>query len=252
MVGTSRIATSDPKTIDCTLGIEPDANIFYDISELETYDPILPKAYFSLWTRQTNSSAGLAVQDEFCPNVTTLAQAREFGLSYVLVPHDDAAPPGSAKRATIRVPNPVPGDVFAKPPAALDLYEIPGSSVATFSAADGRSTPLRISSNNPAQMTLTTESSQPGELRVRVTDIPGWHATIDGRSVPLQRSSVYGLELRVPAGTQRVELKYWPLPFTVGILIAALAVLVLALLLVWQRRRSRRLGTNEAAVAPQA
>jgi uncharacterized membrane protein YfhO len=101
-------------------------------------------------------------------------------------------------------------------------------------------------------MTLTTESSQPGELRVRVTDIPGWHATIDGRSVPHQTSSVCGLELRVPAGTQRVELKYWPLPFTVGILIAALAVLFLALLLVWQRRRSRRLGTNEAAVAPQA
>jgi hypothetical protein len=249
IVGKARIATSDPEIINCALGLEPDANIFYGVFELETYDPILPKAYFSLWSQETNSSAGLAVEDEFCPNVTTLAQARAFGLSYLLVPHGDAAPSGSVKRATIQVANPDPGDVFAKPPGALDLYEIPGSSIATFSATGGESSRVRISSSNPARLTLVTRSSEPGQLRVRVTNIPGWRATIDGRSVPLQTSSVYGLELRVPAGTHRVELKYWPFLFTVGIFIAALAVLVLAMLSVWQWYRCRRLGRNEVAVA---
>ena len=154
IVGTGRIATSDPKAIDCSLGIGPDANIFYGISELETYDPILPKAYFSLWTQQTNSSAGSPTYDLFCPNVTTLAQARGFGLSYVLVPHGDPAPPGSVKRSTIQVVNPHPGDPFVTPPGALDLYEIPGSSIATLSTGDGQVHPVRISSSNPARMTL--------------------------------------------------------------------------------------------------
>ena len=250
IVGTDRIATSDPTAIDCTLGIEPDANIFYGISELETYDPILPKAYFSLWSQETNSSGGLAVEDEFCPNVTTLAQARSFGLSYLLVPQGDPAPSGSVKRATIQVANPDPGDVFVKPPGALDVYEIPGSSVATFSTGDGETRPVPISSTNPAQMTLGTRSSQPGELRVRVTNVPGWRATIDGQSVPLIRSSIYGLELRVPAGTHRIELQYSPSLFTVGILIAVLTTLVLAAFLIWGWRRSRRLGTGDGALTP--
>jgi uncharacterized membrane protein YfhO len=107
-----------------------------------------------------------------------------------------------------------------------------------------------ISSTNPAQMTLGTRSSQPGELRVRVTNVPGWRATIDGQSVPLIRSSIYGLELRVPAGTHRIELQYSPSLFTVGILIAVLTTLVLAAFLIWGWRRSRRLGTGDGALTP--
>jgi Bacterial membrane protein YfhO len=240
IVGTGRIATSDPKAIDCSLGIGPDANIFYGISELETYDPILPKAYFSLWTQQTSSSAGSPALDLFCPNVTTLAQARGFGLSYVLVPHGDPAPPGSIKRSTIQVANPDPGDPFVTPPGALDLYGIPGSSIATLSTGDGQVHPVRMSSSNPARMTLVTRSNEAGELRVRVTNVPGWRATIDGKSVPLEPSSVYGLELRVPAGAHRVEFTYWPPLFSLGIVIATVTFLALAALLIWRWRRSRR------------
>ena len=70
-------------------------------------------------------------------------------MDYLLVPQGEPAPPGSVKRATIPVANPQPGDIFAKPPRAEDVYEVPNSGVATLSIGTGATRPVRISAVTP-------------------------------------------------------------------------------------------------------
>ncbi len=62
-------------------------------------------------------------------------------------------------------------------------------------------------------------------LRLRVTALPGWHATIDGHPLALQHWAEGAmLEARVPGGRHVIEAHYWPGLFSAG-LVAALAVL---------------------------
>ncbi len=244
IVGSSRVAADTYEAGSCGFVLKPDANILYGVSELDAYDPILPKAYFSLWRQETHSSPGLPADDQFCPNVTTLGQARGLGVDYLLVPQGEPAPPGSVKRATIPVANPQPGDIFAKPPRAEDVYEVPNSGVATLSIGTGATRPVRISGSNPSRLTIVTVANHAGDLRVRVTALPGWRATIDGQSVPLDRSSIFGLEVRIPAGTHRIELDYWPPLFSAGVIVAVFTALVLAALLIWYWRQARRLKAS--------
>ena len=65
-------------------------------------------------------------------------------------------------------------------------------------------------------------------LRLRLTDVPGWHASIDGRPVPLQSFAGVMLQIEVPAGRHTIELYYWPATFTAGLVLAGCAVVGLA------------------------
>ena len=64
-------------------------------------------------------------------------------------------------------------------------------------------------------------------LRLRLTDEPGWHATIDGRPLALVPYAGVMLQARNPPGNHIVELHYWPETFTAGLILAAGCVLVL-------------------------
>jgi uncharacterized membrane protein YfhO len=78
-------------------------------------------------------------------------------------------------------------------------------------------------------------------LRLRLTDVPGWHATLDGRPLRLERFSAIMLQARIPAGNHTVELQYWPGSFTLGIVLAGCSTVALTggLLVVRRRARSR-------------
>ena len=97
-----------------------------------------------------------------------------------------------------------------------------------------------------------THASMPSVLRVRVTALPGWHATVDGRAIPLTTwSDGAMLEARVPGGTHVVELHYWPDLFTDGLAVAAVVVVgLLAAIVVAVYARRRR--PHSAAAAPGA
>ena len=77
------------------------------------------------------------------------------------------------------------------------------------------------------------------ELRLRLTDVPGWHGSIDGRPLRLREFSGVMLEARVPPGRHTVELRYWPTSFTFGLIVALCDAAALLFALVVAHLRSR-------------
>ncbi len=90
-------------------------------------------------------------------------------------------------------------------------------------------------------MELVTDTDRPQVVRLRLTDVPGWHATVDGRAVPLQSFASVMLQLDVPAGHHTVSLYYWPATFTLGLVLFGLVVAGIApAVVVTLVRRPRR------------
>ena len=86
-------------------------------------------------------------------------------------------------------------------------------------------------------------------VRLRLTDVPGWHATIDGRPLPLTTFAGVMLQARVPPGRHTIELHYWPATFTWGIVLAAMAAIGLVAALVIDALRRRRTSTGTSGSA---
>ncbi len=241
-------------TGSCGLGITPEANIAYQIRELDLYDPIVPKAYFTTWQKETGTSGGSTVWDQFCPAIRTAAEARLLGVGYVLNASSTPAPPGSVFVTELRPADPYsPRDVLQEAPTAEDLYRIPGAARAVvipvqpraaLPPPDSPGTPVTVTDSNPARWSLTTDAPTASVLRLHLTDVPGWHATIDGRPLQLESFSGIMLQARIPPGHHVIELHYWPTTFTVGLIVAVTAVVVLAVALfcteLLPRRRGRR------------
>jgi hypothetical protein len=250
-----------PASTLCPVGISSEANITYQVHELELYDPIVPKDYFTTWSQLTGTSGGSEVYDTFCPSIRTVAEARLFGVGYVLELPGYPGPPGSTLAGVLKTPtNPYPkADLLAKPPPDEDLYRIPGAALATitpipprgpFPPAEAAGTPVKVSDPDPAQWRLVTDSSKEQVLRLHLTDVPGWRATIDGRPLNLEQFSGIMLQARIPPGRHVIELRYWPTAFSAGLVLALVAVVVLAgvpLILMQKRKRSGAKSRHEVA-----
>jgi hypothetical protein len=234
------------------LGLLPDVNAVYGVHELSVYDPIIPRAYYESWTAATGQAAGIPSFNLFCPAVTSAAVARQYGVAFVL------EPPGARGPA---------GAVFDRRVGDESLYRIPDAAAATLvpvapsgpaGSDDASGTPVAVTHPDPATWRLVTASASPQQLRLRLTSVPGWHATIDGRALPLESVSGVMLQARVPAGSHTLRLTYWPRAFTIGIVLAGCGAIALAVgLLVSGARRRRPAGSvdrgataTELAVAP--
>ncbi len=213
-----------------TLGILPETNAAFAVHELSAYDPSTPRAYFRVF----KLSSGILVS-AFCPVVKTAAQARLYGVGFILEPKGAPQPPGAEFDTTI-------GDE--------DLYRVPGAAAATVVAVTGTATragpsaagtAVTVTYPDPSSWRIVTEATSPEDLRLRLTDVPGWRATIDGHPLDLQRFGGIMLQARIPAGSHTVEVRYWPRSFSLGIALAAVSVggLAAATVMAWRRRRSR-------------
>jgi hypothetical protein len=217
------------------LGIPPNAQLAYGVQELAAYDPSLPSAYFSSWKALTGQSGGIKAVSAYCPVISTVAQARLYGVGYVLEQAGTQGPKGS---------------ILSKRIGNEDLFRIPDSGAATLtplsevglgSTGSTVSSPVAVTHPDPATWSMDTVTSKAEVLRLRLTDLPGWHATIDGRPVPLTSFAGVMLQTKVPPGRHHVVLKYWPAAFTQGLLLAATAVFVLivaGVIAIVRRRRN--------------
>ncbi len=234
-VGSAVVALGAPDCVGyARLGLQPNVNVLFGIDELVAYDPMTPRSYFSSWEKASGTAPGYPSYETFCPAVTTAALARLYGVSYVL--------------ETYGSPGPL-GGVFDKTVGDEELYRIPGAAAATVSPlAPGNTlppktapgTPVPVTHPSPSQWHVVTDATTAGVLRLRVTDEPGWRATIDGRALPLERFAGVMLQARVPSGRHVIELSYWPTYFTVGIVLAACSAGGLVGASLWTLRRGRQ------------
>jgi hypothetical protein len=213
--------------------ITSEVNAAFGVHQLTAYDPVIPRAYFLDWRVISGEAAGPAGSFIYCPAVTTASLARRYGVRYVLEPHGAQGPQGG---------------VFDRAVGNEDLYRIPGAGAATLTAIapghglpspDARGKTVAVTYPGPASWKLVTHSTRPAVLRLRLTDLPGWHATIDGRPLGLLPFTGVMLQARIPPGTHTIELHYWPGSFTAGIVLAALSVLALCVVPLVARMRRR-------------
>ncbi len=197
------------------LGFPENAQVPYGIQELALYDPMIPSSYYSSWRAVSSTSPGLVSDSVYCPGLSSARLARLYGVRYVV---DRQGSPGPA------------GGVFVRTVGDESLYRIPGASAATLVPVspsgedppdDAVGTPVAVTHPNPASWSLTTGAHHAQILRLRLTDVPGWHATVDGKAVPLRPFADVMMQLDVPAGRHVVRLDYWPGAFTAGLVLAA-------------------------------
>jgi Bacterial membrane protein YfhO len=89
---------------------------------------------------------------------------------------------------------------------------------------------------------VAAESRSPIPSLLVLTDVkyPGWKATVDGRSVPIERVDYLLRGVPVPAGRHRVEMRYEPASWRAGWIVSLVSLLVLVALVVVGLRGRRR------------
>jgi hypothetical protein len=225
------------------LGIPENAQVDYGIQELALYDPMIPSTYYSSWRGVSDTPPGVVDDSVYCPGIASLKLARLYGVSYVLEPTGSPGPRGG---------------VFIRSIGSEDLYRMPGAAAATLTpltpegrlpADDSSGAPVAVGHPNPSSWRMSVDGAVPQTLRLRLTDVPGWHATIDGRPVRLQSFARVMLQVEVPAGRHTVELSYWPATFSLGLALFAVAALGLSgawALSAFRRRTRVRNGTRDS------
>ena len=200
----------------CPGGIPPEVNIAYQVHEINLYDPIVPNALFSAWSQAAKTPSGYLRLNTFCPWIETAAEARLFGVSYVLVDAGQRGPTGGVFVTQLKVERQSPSVAPSARSHDEDLYWIPGSAQATvitirpggpLPPADAPGTPVAVHDRNPARWSVTTDSPKPVELRLHLTDVPGWHASIDGRPLQLESLSDIMFQARIPQGRHVIEFE---------------------------------------------
>ena len=226
------------------VGIRPDANVAFRIREMAVYDPILPESYLQSWAAAGGAPTphSLAQLGVFCARIASVDQARLYGIRYVLEPAGRKGPYGS---------------VFVRLVGDEGLYSIPGAADATVLAVPANGvepslfatgTPVTVTHPDPASWRVAVQGGVPLVLRLRLTNVPGWHATVDGRPLALEPwASGAMLEARIPPGRHLVELHYWPPLFSDGLVIAAVVVVALVLSIVLSVGLGRRARRSRAA-----
>ncbi|HKZ84103.1 MAG TPA: YfhO family protein [Anaerolineae bacterium] len=85
------------------------------------------------------------------------------------------------------------------------------------SAASAISSSARVSIYEPERIVIDVEAAADGLLVLSELDYPGWHATVDGRAVPVLRANAALRAVVVPAGSHRVEMSFAPASVTLGL-----------------------------------
>jgi len=117
-------------------------------------------------------------------------------------------------------------------------------------AVQGAAEDVRFGACGPNRTELTARSQSRGLLVLSEIFYPGWHATVNGRTVPIHEVDGALRGVVIPGGQSRVVLRYFPWTFWLGSLLslAAFSGVLLAVLVTW--RRNGRKHFEAQAVPP--
>jgi hypothetical protein len=203
------------------LGILPNANAAYDIAEMSVYDPILPRAYYSSWGAAVGVKQSISSPGVFCPGITSVSLARTYGIGFVLEPAAAPAPRGMIRVARL---------------ADETLYRVPQSGRVTVSSPGRRSKVVPAREAAPDSWVFRLDAARGATVDLRITDVPGWNATVNGHALQLSRWRGVMMRAHLPEGRDTVVLRYWPTSLTIGLWIAGASALVLLAMLVGRYR----------------
>ncbi len=102
------------------------------------------------------------------------------------------------------------------------------------------STPARLVSESDTSATFDVDARAPGRLVFLNTYYPGWRATVDGHSAPIEPANVAFDSIPIQAGSHRVRFYYHPTSVIVGAVLSVVALLLTALCLLLGRSSSLR------------
>jgi hypothetical protein len=105
----------------------------------------------------------------------------------------------------------------------------------------------RITRYGRESVAVDTSASKPSLLVLTDSWFPGWRATVDGRSTPVERVDYLLRGVRVPAGDHTVEFSYRPTSWRIGWIVSLLALLAILAAAALGRRRARRAGRARTA-----
>jgi hypothetical protein len=129
------------------------------------------------------------------------------------------------------------GDTTSVSPAQIRPGQLPAPAPITATVAEWAPGRMRV--------TLSGSAVAPTYLVVGENWYPDWHATVDGKAVPVHRADYALLSVVVPPGAREVRLWFASTAYPRGKMVTALALLVTLALLaapLWNRWRSARHG----------
>lgn len=97
---------------------------------------------------------------------------------------------------------------------------------------------VEIVNYTPNRIVLTTNTGEDRLLMLSEMYFPGWRATIDSNETTIYRANYLFRSVIVPPGQHTVEFVYQPMSVTIGLTISGIALVLLVVALVIDRRRS--------------
>jgi len=97
-----------------------------------------------------------------------------------------------------------------------------------------------VDQDSPTTWKLGVDVPRASAIHVRLTDLPGWYATVDGRAASIDSWHQVMMAIDIPPGRHLVVLHYAPRSFDVGLVVAVATALALcaALIIGFMRRRT--------------
>ena len=236
------------------IGLYPDMNLGYSLTELAMHDPTIPKSYFDAFPVPNNDQNGGGT-NLFAPSIDSKSLAMLYGVRYVIIQPPNPIPRGMKYVATL-----TNGGVslkIAEVPEANRFEfvydksvrkEIPGKSAKKSRMVTEQTTAFYSGSHpNDTTYTLDVQAKKAGVLYIKITNVPGWHAVINGKSVALQKSAGDLMQILLPSGQDHVTLTYNPSSLDLGYYLALVALIALLLSYLGQDFYQRRsLGASKA------
>ena len=94
----------------------------------------------------------------------------------------------------------------------------------------------RITRDEPEHVTVEADTTTPGYLTLADTFDPGWSAAVDGRPAPIRPAWLTFRAVFLPAGTHRVDFRYEPAGFRLGLAVSLAGLATAAVVLCRPRR----------------
>lgn len=144
-----------------------------------------------------------------------------------------------ARQVTVLSSTPARADTVVLAPGA------PGS-------ADGRPASVRVRTDDATTVSADVDAQGAGYLVVADAAVPGWHATVDGKAVPLVTADHAFHAVPVPAGQHTVTLTFSTPGAATGVRVTLIGIVVYAAawLAVLFRRRRRPAPPRDGWLGP--